>query len=545
MSHINDILTAPLSPGEPGYRSRDVDELCMDEKDLHSPQDGSDTEPLDHHQMNSISFPPLARSPMADCMKQQFVQDGVAAASSQEFSHQHFMPTVAFDSNGIIQPSMMWNVDPSVRHPGEKPKRPLSAYNFYFQLERERIIEGDINDKDLITVYKLEDVARIALIQQKKAKENKPKEKRSHRKTHGKISFGDLARTIANKWKKLDDKTKAIFEGSASIEKERYKKELAEWTKQQKKWKEAASRMSAMGPMMFPTGNAGAYNLVTPPQLPKKTVLGDMSVDHEIPSSNDAMAIAMMNQKLMNEYSGRSASTVRSHPGMMSSSQSQFTQPSSMNMMSLGRRASTGGIGMSTHNPNLQPRQQQQQLMLPRYSSDFFDNGGDDIMNGMNNDFSYQQMSDETFNNASSSFSSPTVSPNDFHNRAIISQQRQMQIMLMKRQQTMLQKQHQEQQQDFSPSAMMHHMMMMKCNNGASRSRNGHNSSFMDNGQSYDNNNSSVMDGPNHGSNSNNSSRGTLKMETYDNSEDMFHHHINDNFSQRQHSQRNHLHHQN
>jgi hypothetical protein len=44
-------------------------------------------------------------------------------------------------------------------------------------------------------------------------------QKRSRRKTHSKIRFADLARTIVNRWKKQDGASKAIFENCAAFEK--------------------------------------------------------------------------------------------------------------------------------------------------------------------------------------------------------------------------------------------------------------------------------------------------------------------------------------
>lgn len=473
--------------------------------------------------MNNMGeeFSAGSHSPMSHGVKNQFVQQSPGMSSHHLHSNtNNNMQLMSFEGTGGMQPTVMWNVDSGVRHPGEKPKRPLSAYNFYFQLERERIINGDIKDKDSIADYSLEDVARIALIQQRKAKENKPKEKRSHRKTHGKISFGDLARTIANKWKKLDDKSKAIFEGSAAIEKERYKKELTHWNKQQKKWKDMTSRMPVMTPMMFPGGNAGPYNLVTPPQMPKKTVTGGRGGDRELLTTDDAMAVAMMNQKLMNEYSDRSV-TPRSAPS------------STSNMMPLSRRPSTGSFNMSPH--GLQQRQQ-------GYGMDFFDNSGDDGMHGMgsgmNNDFCFQQSVGDNFHTDPSAFASPGVSPNDFHNRAIISQQRNMQIMLMQRQQKiqqekLKQQQQQIQQQEPSQAAMMEKMMMMmmqRGQNAASRGHNGLNESFMHNDQLYDD--SINMDA---------SGRSMSNKRTYGDSPDSFQHSIN-NFGSVQHSPHNHHH---
>eukprot|EP00591_Stephanopyxis_turris_P016210 CAMPEP_0195540604 /NCGR_PEP_ID=MMETSP0794_2-20130614/50657_1 /TAXON_ID=515487 /ORGANISM="Stephanopyxis turris, Strain CCMP 815" /LENGTH=205 /DNA_ID=CAMNT_0040674673 /DNA_START=442 /DNA_END=1059 /DNA_ORIENTATION=+ len=89
-----------------------------------------------------------------------------------------------------------------------KPKRPLSAYNYFFRYERARLIGAELPVEAL-------DV-------------NAPKRRRVHRKTHGKIGFADLAKHVSNKWKELKSDARAPFETLSADDMVRYKKELIE-----------------------------------------------------------------------------------------------------------------------------------------------------------------------------------------------------------------------------------------------------------------------------------------------------------------------------
>jgi hypothetical protein len=122
------------------------------------------------------------------------------------------------------------------RKPRGMPKRPMSSYNLFFQLERERLVNEEEE-----RVFTPEDIDRIAKIQKQK---DLSCQKRKHRKSHGKISFSKLARVIADKWKSLDKESKAAFFERAAKEKDEYKAAVEEWARSNKN----ASRSRASSP---------------------------------------------------------------------------------------------------------------------------------------------------------------------------------------------------------------------------------------------------------------------------------------------------------
>jgi len=128
---------------------------------------------------------------------------------------------------------------PTRKKPKDKPKRPLSAYNFFFKEEREKIL-------------------KIVLAEDPKTVENDPESEdfindemmERLKKEGGKVSFEEMGKLIGQRWKNIDPDRLSKYSELAAEDTERYKKEMQSYNGRQ----EAKMRSEALKP---PAWNGG------------------------------------------------------------------------------------------------------------------------------------------------------------------------------------------------------------------------------------------------------------------------------------------------
>lgn len=116
------------------------------------------------------------------------------------------------------------------KKPADMPRRPLSAYNLFFSEERERILK-EIDGKD--DEGKEEDTKEESPSPKPKALMRplipSQKKRRPHRKTHGKISFQELARMVGERWKSLSEERREYYQDLAKEDMKRQKAAMEEY----------------------------------------------------------------------------------------------------------------------------------------------------------------------------------------------------------------------------------------------------------------------------------------------------------------------------
>ncbi|CAB9517134.1 high mobility group [Seminavis robusta] len=125
------------------------------------------------------------------------------------------------------------------KKPKDKPKRPLSAYNYFFKEEREKIlkilsaedpykVEQDPTSHDFLSAHQIT----------------------SLKKEGNKVSFEQMGKIIGARWKNIDPDRLAKFSEMASEDTERYKKQMQSYNGRQ----EAKMRSEALKPQAYHQG---------------------------------------------------------------------------------------------------------------------------------------------------------------------------------------------------------------------------------------------------------------------------------------------------
>jgi len=160
-----------------------------------------------------------------------------------------------------------------------KPQRPLTAYHIFFQIEREFIIQTtagpNANGNDDSEKKLLRNVPnRYAAIKLRPDWYAGPgkRQKRKHRKSHGKIGFFELSSLISTRWATLEKKhadVKKFVHDIAARELYEYKEEMERWkllAHSDSTSKKAAKKMSAS------KSKATAAGKISPPSSPKSSL---------------------------------------------------------------------------------------------------------------------------------------------------------------------------------------------------------------------------------------------------------------------------------
>jgi hypothetical protein len=118
------------------------------------------------------------------------------------------------------------------------PTRPRTAYNFFFQDEREKLLRN-IQDrkKDDSNHTEDPDAEQVCTVNSNEEEEDdgksqtKPSNRCSNKRPepHGLIGFQELGKIIGQKWQSISPEAKALYRHRAECDRRRYDTEMEMW----------------------------------------------------------------------------------------------------------------------------------------------------------------------------------------------------------------------------------------------------------------------------------------------------------------------------
>jgi HMG (high mobility group) box len=196
---------------------------------------------LDHHQ-DGVGSASLLSALFAESAVPN-LSEGHPGAAFHQHSGRHAFPSAASKKSKAAAANS--------EAASQLPVRALSAYNFFFRDERDRIISNDDGEdlgenEDPVNPDRLLRRRQAVPLDAAKKKQllsghwyRDRSVKRRHRKTHGKIAFTALSKVISQAWRDLPEVDKAFYRDVAAEDLERYQREV-----EQLKFNDAAGRPS-------------------------------------------------------------------------------------------------------------------------------------------------------------------------------------------------------------------------------------------------------------------------------------------------------------
>lgn len=158
---------------------------------------------------------------------QQLRPPSEIAANSSSFAAEEYTAAIAPLTSNITDNEVSSSMN-QVKNE-QAPIRALSAYNFFFRYERERILNSKENGDDF--VLDVSQKHQEAMLKSHWTRDRTVK--RRHRKSHGKISFSELSKKISRRWNELPEHQKNFFNEVAAKDWERYHREIEQHERNQ------------------------------------------------------------------------------------------------------------------------------------------------------------------------------------------------------------------------------------------------------------------------------------------------------------------------